>query len=179
MIPTKRPAPSIARQAAALSLMLSLSLAAWPSRADLIATHRIPAALAMEAVAEAVTACAKLGYHVTAVVTDIDGVRQAELRGDGAGVHTSNGAWRKAFTAVSVAPIGGADSTAPMAERVKTDPTFQALEFLPNVTFIGGGLTIKTGDEVIGAIGVAGGPGGNVDDGCARAGLDRIRDRLK
>jgi uncharacterized protein GlcG (DUF336 family) len=35
------------------------------------------------------------------------------------------------------------------------------------------------GDEVIGSIGAAGAPGAKLDDGCARAGLDRIRDRLK
>jgi uncharacterized protein GlcG (DUF336 family) len=38
---------------------------------------------------------------------------------------------------------------------------------------------IKLGDEVIGGIGAAGAPGGNLDDNCAKAGLDQIRDRLK
>jgi uncharacterized protein GlcG (DUF336 family) len=35
------------------------------------------------------------------------------------------------------------------------------------------------GDEVIGAIGAAGAPGGNLDEACARAGLNKIQDRLK
>jgi uncharacterized protein GlcG (DUF336 family) len=38
---------------------------------------------------------------------------------------------------------------------------------------------IKIDDEVVGAIGAAGAPGGDLDDACARAGLDKIRDRLK
>jgi uncharacterized protein GlcG (DUF336 family) len=54
-----------------------------------------------------------------------------------------------------------------------------ALQFLPNISLIPGGVTIKVGDEVVGAIGVAGGPGGNYDENCARAGLDKIKDRLK
>jgi uncharacterized protein GlcG (DUF336 family) len=38
---------------------------------------------------------------------------------------------------------------------------------------------IKLGDEVIGAIGASGAPGANLDDDCAHAGLDKIRDRLR
>ena len=50
---------------------------------------------------------------------------------------------------------------------------------LPHVMFFGGGVPIKLGDEVIGAIGAAGAPGAKLDDGCARAGLAKISDRLK
>jgi uncharacterized protein GlcG (DUF336 family) len=35
------------------------------------------------------------------------------------------------------------------------------------------------GAEPIGGIGVGGAPGGNFDDECAQAGLDRIRERMK
>jgi uncharacterized protein GlcG (DUF336 family) len=38
---------------------------------------------------------------------------------------------------------------------------------------------IKVGDEVVGAIGASGAPGANLDDACAKAGLDKIRDQLK
>jgi hypothetical protein len=55
---------------------------------DLIVTHRISAALANEAVEAAVSFCAPQGYKESAAVVDIDGVAQATLRGDGAGVHT-------------------------------------------------------------------------------------------
>ena len=37
----------------------------------------------------------------------------------------------------------------------------------------------KLGDEVVDAIGAAGAPGANLDEACARAGLDKIRDQLK
>jgi uncharacterized protein GlcG (DUF336 family) len=40
-------------------------------------------------------------------------------------------------------------------------------------------VVIKVGDEVVGAIGASGAPGANLDDNCARAGLNKIRDRLK
>jgi uncharacterized protein GlcG (DUF336 family) len=38
---------------------------------------------------------------------------------------------------------------------------------------------IKLGDEVVGAIGAAGAPGGDLDEACAHAGLDKIKDQLK
>jgi uncharacterized protein GlcG (DUF336 family) len=65
-------------------------------------------------------------------------------------------------------------------ERTKTAPGFAALfTQIPHLVLFGGGLVIKMGDEVVGAIGAAGAPGANLDDACARAGLDKIRDRLK
>src|SRR3979490_2563641 len=47
----------------------------------LVKTSRLSAALALEAVGEAVAACARDGYAVTAIVVSIDGGRQAVLRG--------------------------------------------------------------------------------------------------
>jgi uncharacterized protein GlcG (DUF336 family) len=40
-------------------------------------------------------------------------------------------------------------------------------------------VVIKTGGEAIAAIGVGGAPGGDLDEACAKAGLDKISDRLK
>ncbi|MGA8818199.1 MAG: hypothetical protein WB624_12965 [Xanthobacteraceae bacterium] len=38
---------------------------------------------------------------------------------------------------------------------------------------------VRAGGEAIAAIGVGGAPGGNLDEACAKAGLDKIADRLK
>jgi uncharacterized protein GlcG (DUF336 family) len=146
----------------------------------LIKTNRLSAALALEAVGEAVSQCAKNGYAVTAIVVDIDGVRQAVLRGDGAPVHTLDSAYAKAYTAASLAPVRKEDSTKAIFERISKNPTTTAsLGNLPNVTFTPGGVTIMAGAEPIGGIGVGGAPGGNFDDDCARAALAKIADRMK
>ena len=58
------------------------------SAADTLLTHRIPAALAIEAASETVSECAKQGYRETAVVLDADGATIVAVRGDGAGIHT-------------------------------------------------------------------------------------------
>jgi uncharacterized protein GlcG (DUF336 family) len=50
---------------------------------------------------------------------------------------------------------------------------------LPHLLLFGGGVVIKMHDEVIGAIGAAGAPGGDLDENCARAGVEKIGDRLK
>ena len=142
--------------------------------AQTLPTHRIPAALAAEAASEAVSACAKEGYRETAQVVDADGAIIATLRGDGAGIHSLDSALDKAYTAASFK-----SDTLALAERAKGEDSIGPLAKLPHVMFFGGGVPIKLGDEIIGAIGAAGAPGAKLDDACARAGLDKIKDRLQ
>jgi uncharacterized protein GlcG (DUF336 family) len=149
-------------------------IGASASWADTLQTHRIPAALAMEAASETVAACARQGYRETAAVLDADGATIATLRGDGAGIHTLDSAHDKAYTSVSFN-----NDTLALAERAKGENSIAPLAKLPHVMFLGGGIVIKLHDEIIGAIGAAGAPGAKLDDNCARAGLDKIRDRLK
>jgi uncharacterized protein GlcG (DUF336 family) len=144
------------------------------SFADTLLTHRIPAALAAEAAMETVGACAKQGYRETAIVVDADGAIIASLRGDGAGVHSLDSALDKAYTAVSFK-----NDTLALAERAKGEDSIAPLAKLPHVMFFGGGVAVRLGDEVIGAIGAAGAPGAKLDDACAKAGLEKIQDRLK
>jgi uncharacterized protein GlcG (DUF336 family) len=156
--------------AALAGVALTGSIAA----AQTLPTHRIPAALAMEAATETVSACAKQGYRETAQVVDADGAIIATLRGDGAGVHSLDSALDKAYTAVSFK-----SDTLALAERAKGEDSIAPLAKLPHVMFFGGGVVIKLGDETIGAIGAAGAPGAKLDDACAHAGLDKIKDRLQ
>ena len=153
---------------------LRRSSASETAVAQTLATHRIPAALALEAVGAAVAACAKEGYAETAVLVDADGVRQAVLRGDWAGPHTLDSAFDKAYTSASFK-----SDTVALVERAKTVPIAPLLAKLPNLLLFGGGVVIKIDSEVIGAIGAAGAPGGDLDENCARAGLEKIRARLR
>ena len=157
--------------AAAGGLLLVVAPTAW---ADTLQTHRIPASLALEAVGEAVGVCAKQGYRETVTLLDADGATIATLRGDGAGIHTLDSAHDKAYTSVSFK-----NDTLALAERAKGEDSIAPLAKLPHVMFVGGGVVIKLNDEIIGSIGAAGAPGYKLDDACARAGLEKIRDRLK
>jgi uncharacterized protein GlcG (DUF336 family) len=140
----------------------------------LVSAKRLSASLAAELVLAAVTACAQKDYHVGAVVLDYSGVQQAALRGDGAAGQNVLNAIDKAYTAASF----GMD-TAELVERAKTGPVSSAFAKVPHLLLNAGGVVIKVGDEVIGAIGVSGAPGGDNDVVCAKAALEKIKDRMK
>ncbi len=157
-----------------LTALATAALGGSASLADTLTTHRIPAALAVEAASETVSTCARQGYSESALVLDADGATIAALRGDGAGIHTLDSAHDKAYTAVSFK-----NDTLALAERAKGEDFIAPLAKLPHVMFFGGGVVIKLRDETIGAIGAAGAPGAKLDDVCAHAGLEKIRDRLQ
>jgi uncharacterized protein GlcG (DUF336 family) len=157
-----------------LSALCAAFLASQAHAQGLLQTHRISADLANQAVAAAVAKCASQGYVETAVLVDADGVEQAALRGDRAGAHSLDSAFGKAYTSASLKT----DTTA-LVERSKTVPVFANLFKLPHLLLLGGGIVIKVGDEVVGALGAAGVPGGDLDEACARAGLDKINGQLK
>ena len=99
---------------------------------------------------------------------------KAHLRGDGAGPHTLESARAKAFTAASLRA-----STAELDALSRANPANQGLREIPGFLLLGGGLPIAVETDVVGAIGVAGAPGGHLDAACAQAGIDTIADRLK
>ena len=83
----------------------------------LITSQKLSASLANKLVGETVAVCAQKGYAVTAVVVDLDGVRQAVLRGNGAPIHTLDNAFYKAYSAASLTLARKEDSTKAVADR--------------------------------------------------------------
>src|ERR1700735_2218767 len=154
--------------------LTTVALMGSVAQAQTLPTHRIPAALAVEAASETVAACAKQGYHETAQGVDADGGVLAPMRGAGAGAFTLDSAFYKAYTAASFK-----NDTLALAERAKGEDSIAPLSRLPHVMFFGGGVRLKLGDETIVSIGGSGAPGGKLDDACVRAGLDKIKDRLQ
>jgi len=136
--------------------------------------------LANELVGNAVAECAKKNYAVTAAVVDLDGVRQAVLRGDGAPIHTLDNAFYKAYSSASLTLSRKEDSTWAVAERMAKNPATTVPQTpLPNVTYARGGVAIMANGNIIGGLGVSGAPGGQFDEECARAALGKIADRMK
>jgi uncharacterized protein GlcG (DUF336 family) len=157
-----------------LLLLSAVLVAPLPAAAQGLVTERtISAALAAEAAAAAVEACAGRGFRVTAAVVDRSGVLRALLRADGAGPHTVASARAKAYTSASMRA-----NTTQILETVRTNPGATRLPDIEGFLIVGGGMPIRAGEEVVGAIGVGGAPGGHLDDQCAEAGIARIRDRL-
>ena len=129
-------------------------------------------ASASEVAQAAIASCKSQGYNVTVSIVDRTGMPQLLLAGDGASVTSRDLARRKAYT--SALRRG---TTIELAKSVAAGGFNPTLYDTQMVT-AGGGLPIKAGNETIGGIGVSGAPGGDKDEACASAGLDKIKDRL-
>ena len=66
-----------------------------------------------------------------------------------------------------------------MLENVQKNPGAATLVDIPGFLVLGGGVPVKVGNEVIGAVGIGGAPGGHLDEQCALAALDKVKDLLK
>ena len=158
---------------ARLAVAATLAVAAGASFAQESAVRsekNMSLALANRIAAEPVAACAANGYAVAATVVDRAGQVRAVQRADNAGPHTLAASERKAFTSASAkAP------TQAMQENAQKNPGAAQLTDIPGFLLLGGGLPIKAGNEVIGAVGVGGAPGGHLDAQCAQTALDKVK----
>ena len=143
--------------------------------------QQLSAALANELVGDTVAICTSRGYKVWAVVVNLDGVRIAVLRGDGAPIHSQDNAYYKAYTASSLTLGRNESSTKELADRVaKATPSNVPYTQLPNTTFGQGAIVIRNAEkQIIGSIGVSGAPGGQFDEACATEALAKIQGRIK
>ena len=140
--------------------------------------YALPLNLAVEAATEAVRVCAQNGYQVSATVVDMDGVRQVDLRGDGATIHTAESSYDKAYTVVTLGPIFDFDTSGKFFEMTKTSPYAPRLSTMHNVMALPGAVAFKSKNVIVGALGVGGAPGGDKDEVCAQAGMAKVADRL-
>jgi uncharacterized protein GlcG (DUF336 family) len=157
------------------SLALPATVAAVPAVAQEVVTEKALSLDMAHAIAQgALEKCRTDGYHVSVTMLDRDGLVKAAFRDDGAGPHTIVTSRRKAFTSVTFR-----QPSADWAKRVLTDPAVAGLKDTEGTIALGGGVPIKAGNEVIGAIGVSGAPGGEKDEACANAGIQKVADKLK
>jgi uncharacterized protein GlcG (DUF336 family) len=162
-----------------VSLLMTSALFSMSASADSLPTRKqLPLSLAMEAAMEAVAVCEKSGYRVTATVMDASGVIKAIAKGDRAPPHTLDSSRGKSYAAVSLGPNFSEPTTSAIVARVANGPAFGPLQHLPGVFLVPGGVLIKSGDDVVGAIGVGGAPGGDKDEVCAQAAVAKIADQL-
>ena len=157
-----------------LAFLLAASVAQAQTPAPAVRTEKnMSLALANQLAAEAVAACAANGYNVSANVVDRAGTVRAVQRADNAGPHTLASSERKAWTSASAR-----NATQAMMEGSQKNPAGANLVYLPGVLLLGGGVPVKSGNEVIGAVGVGGAPGGNLDEQCANTAIDKVKGQL-
>ena len=138
----------------------------------LVTQKNVSLAMAQTIAQAALAQCESMGFKVSVAVVDRGGLTIVMLRGDGAGLHTPEGAERKAYTARTFS-----QPSADFVKRLSDRPDTVGSRQYTRVLALGGGLPIKVGSEVVGAFGVSGSPG--KDDVCSQAGIDKVADQLR
>ncbi len=148
---------------------------AWiaPAGAQLLNHKDLTASIAITIAQTAIETCKANGYAVSATVVGRNGEIIVQVRGDDTPPHTMENSFRKAYTARTLRSPSGA-----LADRVKADPTTPYVH-LTNIIAFRGALPIKVDGQVIGAAGASGAPGGDKDEACVKAGIDKVADQLK
>ena len=158
-----------------LAILASASiLVAAPASAQAPQVEKnISMAMALAIIQGTIEQCTKDGYKVSVTIVDKAGNVAAQIRGDGTNPHTMEFGRLKAYTSRT------RGQTSLEFMKLVADPANAYLKQIPNTVAVGGGVPIKAGNEVIGAIGVSGAPGGEKDEVCANAGIAKVADALK
>ena len=166
--------PFRATLAVALIGACALAQAQTPGSGAVLSERNVSLALANQIAAATVAACSANGHNVTATVVDRAGNVRAVQRADSAGPHTLEASRLKAYTSASAR-----NTTLAMMEASQKNPAAANLKDIPGYLLLGGGVPVRAGNEVIGAVGVGGAPGGHLDEQCAMAALEQVKAALQ
>jgi uncharacterized protein GlcG (DUF336 family) len=164
----------IVRYTATLMLVV---LAAWAPAAvqGQTITRKDMSLQIARAIADAsIAACQKEGNNVSAAVVDRAGDVVLLIRHDAANPHNLELARRKAFTSRTFGI-----TTIEFRNRTAGTSEFAGQRQLADVIPLGGGVPIRIGNELIGALGLSGSPNQEADEKCAMAGLAAAAGMLK
>ena len=107
-------------------------------------------------------------------VVDRFGEPLVVLRDRFAGPHTVATAMRKAWTSVSFRT-----STLELSELIEAPGSIMAgIRQIPNALPLGGGVPVRAAGILVGAIGISGAPGPDLDEACADTAIETIQDLL-
>jgi uncharacterized protein GlcG (DUF336 family) len=156
----------------ALSAVILLAGSSIGHAQGLLTQKELSVDAAISVAQGALDKCHADGYHVSLTVLDGSGLIKVQVRGDVTGPHTLENSRRKAYTALTFKR-----TSAETAKAWASSPTPPPV--IEGTVGAAGGVPIKAGSDVIGAIGVSGAPGGEKDEACASAGIAKIADLLK
>ena len=150
--------------------LLAASLVA--EAGDVVESRLMSMELARDIATQAVEACREEGFQVSAVVVDRSGVVQTVLRDPYASRFNTEIATRKANAAV----LGNVSTTEFLANR---DDITAVMNHLDEVLVLKGAVPIRAAGRLLGAGGVSGARGGELDEKCASRGLESVAERLE
>src|SRR5271165_5627630 len=120
----------------------------------IVSQKNITLALAQTIANAAIAQCRSMGYKISVTVVDREGLPLVMMRDDGAGLSTPEGSDRKAYTARAFS-----QPSADFVKRLQDRPDTVGSRHYSRILALAGGLPIKVGDEIVGAVGVSGTPG--------------------
>lgn len=138
---------------------------------DSLTVKTISLELARDIASESIKTCRKKGFQVSAVVVDRNGLIQVALRDDLASRFTLQIAEEKANSVI----LSGLNSG---QFRKSRGDIRSELNHMDDLIIMQGALPIEMAGSRIGAIGVSGAPGGDIDEACAQQALDKVSERL-
>lgn len=106
----------------------------------------------------------ELDKNVAIAVLDASGNIILIIRGDTVGIHNTEAARRKAYTALSTKT-----STLELLQQAHSNPLIENLNTLPELLLLSGGTPIWYKGNVVGSIGIAGGGSPENDDLIAKS----------
>jgi uncharacterized protein GlcG (DUF336 family) len=115
--------------------------------------------------------CRADGFRVTVTIVDGAGMVKVQMHDDGAGPHTMDFSRKKAYSALTFKRTSG--------ETGKAWAAAPPAPLITDAVGTAGGVPIKVGNDVIGAVGVSGAPGGDKDEACSNAGIAKVASKLK
>jgi uncharacterized protein GlcG (DUF336 family) len=155
-----------------VSLAVAAVLSSPVGAQGIVMQKNITLELAQTIANAAIAQCRSMGYKISVTVVDREGLPIVMMRDDGAGLNTPEGSDRKAYTARAFS-----QPSADFVKRLQDRPETVGSRHYTRVLALAGGMPIKVGDEIVGAVGVSGTPG--KDDDCSQAGIDKVADQLK
>ena len=153
-------------------LAVAVAVSTGASAQDLPTQKVLTIDVAQTIAQEAMASCRASGYKVTVRVVDSANVMKVFLRDDGAANATVEIGRMKANSVMAFGRPSGPPANLPAGAPVPPP-------LLPGTINAQGGLPIKVGDQLIGAVAVSGAPGGDKDAACATAGLAKVAAKLK
>ena len=153
----------------------TLAAAALPLHAEegTVTYKSLAPDVAFDMARAALDRCRKDGFQVAVVVIDRFGQPLVVLRDRYAGLGAIPIATSKAWTSVNFSR-----DSSEVVKAIQSGQMSAGLANAPNVIVLGGGLIVQAGGSIVGGIGVAGAPGGDKDEACAKAGVSAVQDRL-
>jgi uncharacterized protein GlcG (DUF336 family) len=163
-----------------ISAGVVLALSAGGAHAEPLPTQRyLPLSVAIEAALAALKECTDKGHHVSVEVMNHNAMVLVTFHHELATIHSSYSAHAKAYTVLSYSYSSGETTSAEIAQRLTRNPADVArIQGIPGLILAPGGVLIQAGKQTVGAIGVGGSAGPVNDELCAKAGIDKIKDRL-